>query len=222
MSFIYKITNTVNNKIYIGKTVYPSPTKRLLLHFSQAKRGSNTYLHKAMRKYGIENFIISTLEEPDILLLNIREIYWIAELNSIVPFGYNCTKGGNGGDTSLSENYKQGIKNRPSTKGPLNPNFGKLGTNSPNFGKTRTEQQKNNLREGWLKSWKNPDRRKQASARQTILNNSGTRKKPYTSITIKFDNKIYYSLADAARDTGKATSYIKKHGEIINESKCPN
>lgn len=114
--YIYKITNLVNNKIYIGQAI--DIQKRWREHLNCAKKQINTVLYKAMRKYGTTNFTIeqidtaSTKEE-----LNNKEIYWIKKLNSINPeVGYNLTAGGTGGDTfslhSLQD--KQEIKNKMS------------------------------------------------------------------------------------------------------------
>jgi hypothetical protein len=62
-----------------------------------------------MRKYGEENFEFSILEEVGSSeILNEREIIWIEKLKPT----YNMTKGGDGGDTSNSPNYKIAIKNR--------------------------------------------------------------------------------------------------------------
>lgn len=220
MGYIYKITNSINGKLYVGKTS-KTIEERFVLHIQQSRAArGKTYLNKAFRKYGHSSFIIEVVEEiADLAIIDDREIYWINELNSLVPNGYNLTKGGTGGDTSTSENYKNGILSRPSTKGERNPNFGKLGANSPNFGKKRTKAQLKNLQDGLRKGWDNSERRKLQSIKQTALNKSGKIKKPYTSITIKFNDKIYYSLNEASRDTGYSPNYIKKHGEIINEPK---
>lgn len=95
MGFIYKITNNINNKIYIGKT-----TQTVGRRFTEHKRDSktrNTYLYYAMRKYGIENFFIDTIEEVPNQELNDREIYWIDFYKSNNnENGYNLTSGGDG------------------------------------------------------------------------------------------------------------------------------
>jgi group I intron endonuclease len=112
---IYKITNKVNNNFYIGKTT-KSAAERFNRHFYNHKSGQ-TYLYKAMRKYGFHNFQIEVLEQTE--LLNEREVYWIETLNP----QYNMTVGGDGGDTSNSPNFIKSIKNRPTPK----PTYGMLG-----------------------------------------------------------------------------------------------
>lgn len=62
MGFIYKITNQINGKSYIGLTTKERPSDRysqhkyLVRHPEQEKKNNNSAIHDAMRKYGIENF----------------------------------------------------------------------------------------------------------------------------------------------------------------------
>ena len=106
MGLIYKITNQINGKIYIGQTI-GTLSKRWREHCFEASNGAKTYyLYQAMRKYGIENFNIEQIEQCSNDLLNEREIYWITKYNSYEK-GYNLTPGGNGADTSKhSEIFK--------------------------------------------------------------------------------------------------------------------
>lgn len=95
----YKITNLINGKIYIGQTK-KTLEQRLRTHWYSANKGSTYTLHKAIRKYGIENFKIELLFEFTTRLeCDIKEIELIAENNSInKKIGYNSAKGGSGGD----------------------------------------------------------------------------------------------------------------------------
>lgn len=94
MGYIYKITNKVNNKVYIGQTI-----KTVEKRFQQHKNNSNKsyfsqiVLYKAFNKYGIENFICEEIEEVPNDLLDKREIYWIDYYDSYFN-GYNSTLGG--------------------------------------------------------------------------------------------------------------------------------
>lgn len=88
---IYKITNKVNGKSYIGQTRY---TIEFRWKQHQHKK-DNTYFHNAIHKYGIDNFYIEILEECDVEKLNSREIYYIAKYNTFNN-GYNLTIGGDG------------------------------------------------------------------------------------------------------------------------------
>lgn len=96
MPFIYKITNLINNKIYVGKTT-ETIDKRWKEHKKDFKREKcrNRPLYKAMNKYGIENFSVELIEECNFGEESDREIYWIDKLDSYHN-GYNATKGGDG------------------------------------------------------------------------------------------------------------------------------
>ena len=81
MGYIYKITNLVNKKPYVGKTVNTIST-RWTKHKDEAfNQNSMSLIHCAMRKYGIENFIIEELEKCSDEFLNEREQYWIKTIN---------------------------------------------------------------------------------------------------------------------------------------------
>lgn len=94
MGYIYKITNTLNDKVYIGQTI-----KTVQKRFTQHKNNSNKeyfsqiVLYKAFNKYGIENFICEEIEEVPNDKLDEREKYWIEYYDSYFN-GYNSTLGG--------------------------------------------------------------------------------------------------------------------------------
>lgn len=100
LNTIYKITNDINGKVYIGKTSL-SIDKRFKQHVldSNKNRCNKRPLYDAMNKYGVENFHIEVIEEnisdEDI---NDKEIYYIRKYNSYIGFnntnGYNATLGG--------------------------------------------------------------------------------------------------------------------------------
>lgn len=100
---IYKITNLINNKIYIGQSV--NIERRLNEH----KRRDEQKIDKAIKKYGFENFNFEIIEmcQPD--KLDELENYWIGYYNSLVPNGYNCVSdtnplyGENNPQTTLSD-----------------------------------------------------------------------------------------------------------------------
>lgn len=87
--FIYKITNKVTKKSYIGQT-----RKSVEFRWRQHKNSKDFYdLHKAIRQYGEENFEVITLKECDVDELDKWEIYYISKYNTFKD-GYNMTKGG--------------------------------------------------------------------------------------------------------------------------------
>lgn len=91
---IYKITNILNNKIYIGQT-----TQKFNKRISQHKRDSkhrNSYLYNSIKKYGFDKFEFKILEEcSNIEKLNIREIWFIKTYKTQNRnIGYNIHSGG--------------------------------------------------------------------------------------------------------------------------------
>ena len=101
---IYKITNNINGKAYIGQTT--QPLKKRLNHH---RRSQELLIGKAINKYGWENFTVTILEECKTPKeLDEREQYWIAFFNTIIPNGYNKTAGGNAGH-KLSDEQKAKI-----------------------------------------------------------------------------------------------------------------
>ena len=94
MAYIYQIINDINGKIYVGKTEF-SIERRFKEHCDDAYKDlkEKRPLYAAMRKYGIEHFHISLLEETD--NPDERECYWIEQLRSFKN-GYNATMGGDG------------------------------------------------------------------------------------------------------------------------------
>lgn len=95
---IYKITNTINNKSYIGQTIKTAEErwKEHKAHaFGSHPNDQNKTLYKAIRKYGVENFTFEVLQDNIEIFeqLDKAEIYWIDYYNSFVK-GYNETFGG--------------------------------------------------------------------------------------------------------------------------------
>jgi group I intron endonuclease len=144
---IYKITNKINGKFYIGKTIYDA-NSRLRKHRNTANSGSHYWLHNAMRKYGYENFIVETIEkvdDPD--MLNEREIFWIEKLNP----EYNNHKGGTGGSKEgrpditgqARENWQKGFDR----KGKEPWNKGKTGLGGYKWSKPMSDERKKEISE---------------------------------------------------------------------------
>lgn len=103
MGYIYKITNVINDKKYIGQTRQPVQV-RWDAHIYAAFReydDNRYYLHRAIQKYGLENFTFEIIEEVPNTKLDEREIYWIANYHTyrydkLGNQSYNLTRGGKG------------------------------------------------------------------------------------------------------------------------------
>jgi group I intron endonuclease len=95
---VYKATNKINMKGYIGKTT-TGIDNRIKRHLKSVKSGSNNYFHNALRKYGNENFDWEILYEGTTdTELKEKEIYFIEKHKTFYKNnGYNMTFGGDGG-----------------------------------------------------------------------------------------------------------------------------
>lgn len=105
MGYIYKITNKINNKAYIGKTENDIAL-RWQQHIYNMSNGVQYHLYNAMRKYGLENFVFEILEsnlEGD--KLSTKEIEYIKLYDSFKN-GYNMTIGGDGTTKYSHEDIK--------------------------------------------------------------------------------------------------------------------
>ena len=125
---VYKITNNLNNKIYIGQTT-ETIQKRFQRHCGY-QLNDNTYLHRAMKKYGCDNFIIEEIERVNNQNeLDEREYFWIQYYQSHIK-GYNLkdSMGKCGGDTLSNNKNIQNIKQKisDSKKQDKNPNATKI------------------------------------------------------------------------------------------------
>ena len=95
MAIIYKITNILNGKSYIGQTRMTLKL-RMQHHYSQANIPSIGGIDGAIRKYGKENFLVEILEECDVDQLDERERYYVSQFDTYNN-GYNLTIGGQDG-----------------------------------------------------------------------------------------------------------------------------
>lgn len=152
--YIYKTTNLINDKIYIGQ-------KHSNTFLENKYLGSGYLLKKAITKYGKENFKVEFLESANSKIeLDRKEIQYIALYNSTdSDIGYNIAKGGQGGQMvpphiqseeeklkrseSLKKAYLEGRHRKISTKGI------KLRKRTEEERKTNSERNKNKV---WIKN----------------------------------------------------------------------
>lgn len=99
---IYKYENKINHKIYIGQT--NNPERRFNEHM-YGQSYSTSLLERAIKKYGIENFIFTVIEWAE--NYDEREKYWIEYYNSYKPYGYNICEGGGYLPNLQKENHPQ-------------------------------------------------------------------------------------------------------------------
>lgn len=155
--YVYKTTNLINGKIYIGQH---STNKEFendtyigsgIDKQSRANYGNNLF-SRAVNKYKYENFKCEILEfcftKKE---LDIREVFWIKELNSLHPNGYNMVASAGGGYVS-KEHYDKLSKRYSGRTLPLEQkekiSKSKSGENNPNWGKKLTDEEKRKVSKG--------------------------------------------------------------------------
>jgi len=135
---VYKITNLINEKLYIGITKERYLSHRFWVH-ANGKQSKGMYLHRSIQKYGKENFSIELVMECDTAeKAKFKEINLIANLQlNKCRFpngkGMNLTDGGEG-----SYGHKHTLKSIKKMSGKNNHNYGLLGGRNPT---SRTIQQ---------------------------------------------------------------------------------
>ena len=181
---IYKTTNLINGKIYIGKDTKNNPTYL----------GSGKILCQSIKKYGVDNFRKDVIEECTTKeMLDEREKYWIGLYNSTErSIGYNIALGGEGGDTISNHPDKDRISKKHSEW---------MKENNPFRGKTHTDEVKQRISEANKKPKSEETKRKLSEA------NKG--KKPGNMVKIEIDGIVYESLTDASIKNGINISTLR-------------
>lgn len=116
--FIYRITNKLDGKIYIGYS--NDPEKRWCGHkkLGLSSNKKKQRVHLAIGKHGVENFTFDIIESDILTKADAfeREIFWIAFYKSYEDesLGYNMTPGGEGGPTFLGRKHTDEFKKRMS------------------------------------------------------------------------------------------------------------
>lgn len=111
---VYKITNKLTNKVYIGITNQGSGA-RYRHHWYESRIGEPSPIHRSMAKYGEENFTLEIIDFADTYdELKEKEKYWIKWYNSTDrSIGYNLTEGGDGTFGRMhSEETKEKIRQK--------------------------------------------------------------------------------------------------------------
>jgi group I intron endonuclease len=170
MGYIYLITNTINNKRYIGQTIRDNIHDRWNQHKKKCKRSIGRVLLNAYNKYGVESFtfqIVCICFDED---CNIYEEQYIKKYNTLHPNGYNLKEGGMNfkHHPESIEKMKATMKGRECSnkhywteakrqewgnmrRGKNNPAFGKRGGKMP-------QGQKEKISESMIKIYKNNKR----------------------------------------------------------------
>jgi len=242
---IYKATNKINGKSYIGQTI-ETLNERKAKHISCAcLKKDNIYFHNTIKKHGKENFIWEVLTECNSLKeLNKTEIEMIEKYNTFES-GYNLTKGGEGrvGCKHTEESKK---KMSEATKGENNGMYGKRhskktkekmsesrkGERSFWYGRHLTEESKRKQSES-MKGEKNPNYNKKFSieTRQKMskatkgkyIGEKNPRSKKYIVTTPEGEEIFVHGIIDFCRNYKKEkldyTNLVKVAREKLKQYK---
>ena len=179
---IYRVTNTVNGKVYIGKWSHPTVDHRWALHKYAARHGSPLYFHRAIRKYGLGAFKVEVIARAKTTEeLSEMEKFYISVYQSNDPIkGYNLTLGGEGRLGPMPEAWKK-WKSGHSKRFWADPEY-------------RAKQTKSH------KDWWTPKRREDNAIRLQLRRASGrdprkgTGKGPGTGVKHSVETKIKMGL----------------------------
>jgi group I intron endonuclease len=210
---IYKVTNKINGKEYVGQTV-KSLKQRKQKHISDVtKQRNNFHFHNALRKYGSDNFTWKILQKCDIIEeLNKLEIYYIGLYNTFEK-GYNLTLGGGG---------NLGYKASEETRKKMSEN--KKGSKNHFYGKTHTEETKKKIYETAIGRIPSEETRKKMSKSHKDFKHSEESKRKMSELALGRipSKKTRGKLSEIAKnrvfskETRKKISEAHK-GKIISE-----
>ena len=199
---IYRATNVINGKCYIGQTVH-SLAKRISGHLNISNCGAETAFHKAIRKYDIDSFkwevLCECLSREE---LNAQEIFFIKKYNAYGNGGYNMSYGGESNDgwvpsDTTIENFKKASKKRWAKKSEREKTscaVKKLYKDNPKLREyinnkirkiTQSEEYKKKKSEEARKRWQKEDYR---NKRLKLAQNKGYRKRLSSSIKKSWAN----------------------------------
>jgi group I intron endonuclease len=221
MEYIYKITNNINGKFYIGKT--KDVKNRWKTHLSLVGKKRHP-LYDAILHYGKDNFTVDVIDNGDEFIIDQLEIEWIEKTNAINE-GYNMTIGGTGGDTftNKSDELKEITRVRLSEKSKIS-NAKNIETHRENTKKlweddeyrkkvidgVRRNAESNEYRkrvgDSVREMLKNPEMRKKWS--DCKKGNKNGRSLGSVIVTDLLGNKYEYETAKDASDKMKVTAQL--------------
>lgn len=207
---IYKITNKINNKSYIGQS---NNVERRLKEHKCIEHETNKSLKLAYKKYGIENFEFEILEECKLKELNEKEIYYIDMLKP----QYNRTSGGEG-----SPNHKMSEETREVLKQKGKEFWNNLDDETkkkiiaknlkrPKIGHKVSEETREKLRQhnlGKKQSEETIEKRKQTMIDKKKNGYIQTNENHNKKVICIEKNKIYKSVKEASLDNNVTPSFI--------------
>ena len=200
---IYKITNQLNGKIYIGQT------QKKLEERIQGHKHGKILIDIEIKKYGIENFSYEVVEECQTVdELNNREKFWIEKLNCKYPNGYNVDDGGGGFTCSRFKDelnfYSSKVK-FVGTKKFIDAETGEIHT----MNVVSIEERDCNFHKLWLRH---------IIDSFDLIGNQKTRLCFWIIENLDRENKLVYTYSQIAEKTGISLFTVKQTMKILLDS----
>ena len=229
---IYKITNRVNGKCYIGQSQDIATRFREHRYLLRQNKYGNRKIQNAWNKYGEENFIFEILEECMIEELDEKEIKYIKEYDSHCN-GYNNTDGGDG---VRGWKHSDEFKKKMSLSNQLNPRIPsqeqierlieynktrdyhhseetKKKIGNAHRGLKASKKAKENMSIAQKKAWKNDTNRREASSKRLRENN------PVNTMTEEKKKQVAEKIKRANTGKKRSAETCKRIGDLNRNSK---
>lgn len=203
MGYVYKITNKITNKCYIGVTVQSDCNRRWNKHINCLKyKEGCPLLKKSMQKHGVENFkfeILIICFNEDVVKF---EKEYIKKYNSQTPNGYNILSGGQIGDGHV------GFKHRPETIEKVKESLRKFKEANPNHYETYRERHQAIMKTiNFSECVKKSEKFQKAMAERRV---TGVTFSDETKKKISEGLKEYYKKSESKTISNKTKDAIKK------------
>lgn len=224
---IYKITNLINGKVYIGQTIV-ALNKRWKQHCNDKRAGRVSLIGQSIKRHGKENFTIEIVDLSDTYEdLNKKEIEYIKKFNSLSPSGYNLREGGNQAGFSDRARAKMSLSQKKLAKKRLHPrsktvicvNTGKTWKNAKiaakdtgiNYSTLRSKLQGINANDTSLRYLKSKDNFK------TPTGYAGGKNSQAKAVLCRNTGRVWDCAKDAAKELGLNPSTLR--GKLNGNSK---
>ncbi len=162
---IYKVTNKINGKMYIGQTIKRLEVRKNAHNSDALSIKDNNHFHSAIRKHSIEKFDWEIIDRNDNRVkLNLLEVFYVGYYNTFIGRGYNLNAGGDG-NLGFSPSKETRKKLSLANSGKANPMYGKRhsaetrkkisiaatgkhsGENNSNYGKKHSKETRKKISE---------------------------------------------------------------------------
>ena len=207
MGCIYARINKINGKRYVGQASNMEQRQNRWNNLSIPYAGS--LINRARKKYGVDGFELIILKECPDEEMNQLEMYFIKELNTKRPNGYNLTDGGNS---------TNGYTHTEETKRKMSEAL--KGKNNPNYGKHLSEEHKRKLSEALRGKHHTEEARRKMSESKKGRTLSEEHKRKISDAQKGENNHFYgkHHTEETKRKLSKPVLQLdKRTGEVIRE-----